>query len=412
MVERGVECAASVTDVTMGESPASEGKGSNVESGTPEFARAGVDKVLGHESYATTPMDDLRYGIIGAGMMGLEHFRNLQALDGARVAAIADPSEASREWARLTAGDEELECFASHHEMLDRGLVDAIVISTPNMTHVDVVLDVLRSPLPVLVEKPLCTTVADCRRVIDAAEGRDAIVWVGLEYRYMPPVARLIREVRAGAVGSVKMIAIREHRFPFLPKVDDWNRFNRNTGGTLVEKCCHFFDLMNHIVGAVPTRVFASGGADVNHRDERYGGEVPDILDNAYVVLDYPDGTRAMLDLCMFAEGSAEQEEISVVGTAGKIEANLPGAELRFGRRDTGRAGVRREVVSDSSVAHEGFHHGSSYLEHVAFLETIRSGGRPTVGLEEGLESVAVGVAAHRSIEAGRPVLLAEVLGT
>ncbi len=356
-------------------------------------------------------MHDLRYGIIGAGMMGLEHFRNLQALDGACVTAIADPSAASRELARITAGDHELECFATHQEMLDRGLVDAIVISTPNMTHVDVVLDVLESPLPVLVEKPLCTTVADCRRVIAAAEGREAIVWVGLEYRYMPPVARLIEEVRSGAVGSVKMVAIREHRFPFLPKVDDWNRFNRNTGGTLVEKCCHFFDLMNHIVGAVPTRVFASGGADVNHRDERYDGEVPDILDNAYVILDYPDGTRGMLDLCMFAEGSAEQEEISVVGTMGKIETNLPGSELRLGRRDTGRAGVRRAVVHDPSVEHMGFHHGSSYLEHVDFLKTIRSGGRPTVGLEEGLVSVAVGVAAHRSIEAGRPVLLAEVLG-
>lgn len=365
MINCRVECAASVTDVTMGEPPASEGEGPNVESGAPEFARARVDKVLGHGSYATTPMDELRYGIIGAGMMGLEHFRNLQALAGARVTAVADPSAASRDWARVTAGDHELECFATHHEMLDSGLVDAIVISTPNMTHVDVVLDVLASPFPVLVEKPLCTTVVDCRRVIDAAAGRDAIVWVGLEYRYMPPVARLIREVRTGTVGSVKMVAIREHRFPFLPKVNDWNRFNRNTGGTLVEKCCHFFDLMNHIVGAVPTRVFASGGADVNHRDERYDGEVPDILDNAYVMLDYPDGTR----------------------------------------------GMRREVVHDSSVEHEGFHHGSSYLEHVDFLRTIRSGRRPAVGLREGLESVAVGVAAHRSIEAGRPVLLAEVLG-
>ena len=122
---------------------------------------------------------------------------------------------------------------------------------------------------------------------------RAAIVWVGLEYRYMPPVARLVEEVHGGAVGAVKMVAIREHRFPFLPKVADWNRFSRNTGGTLVEKCCHFFDLMNHIVGAAPVRVLASGGQDVNHLDERYDGERPDILDNAFVVVDYEDGTRA-----------------------------------------------------------------------------------------------------------------------
>ena len=46
------------------------------------------------------------------------------------------------------------------------------------------------------------------------------------------------------------MLSIREHRLPFLQKVDDWNRFNKNTGGTLVEKCCHFFDLMRRIIGS------------------------------------------------------------------------------------------------------------------------------------------------------------------
>ena len=98
------------------------------------------------------------------------------------------------------------------------------------------------------------------------------------------------------------MLSIREHRFPFLVKVGDWNRFNRNTGGTMVEKCCHFFDLMNQVVGAEPVRVMASGGQDVNHLDERYDGETPDILDNAFVVIEYADGSRGMLDLCMFAD--------------------------------------------------------------------------------------------------------------
>lgn len=355
-------------------------------------------------------MADVRYGIIGAGMMGLEHFRNLDALDGAVVTAIADPHEPSRHWARVTAGDAPLACFDSHEELLASGLVDAVVVATPNMTHAAVLHDVLASPLPVLVEKPLCTTVADCRAVVDAAHRRDAIVWVGLEYRYMPPVARLIDRVRRGDVGEVRMVAIREHRFPFLPKVADWNRFNVNTGGTLVEKCCHFFDLMTHIVGAAPRRVFASGGQDVNHLDERYDGEIPDILDNAYVIVDYDGGARAMLDLCMFAEGSEHQEEIAVVGDEGKVEAFVPGAEVRFGRRATGHDGVGSEIIRDPHVRHEGFHHGSSYLEHVDFLEAVRSGGSPAVGVDAGLVSVAMGVAAHRSIDGGRPVTMDEVL--
>ncbi len=355
-------------------------------------------------------MDTVRYGIVGAGMMGLEHFRNLQALDGAAVTAVADPHEPSLEWARLTAGNDPLTCFTDHGSMLESGLVDAVVVATPNMTHAAVLRDVLVSPFPVLVEKPMCTTVADCRAVIRAAAHRDAIVWVGLEYRYMPPVARLITEVQQGAVGTVRMVAIREHRFPFLPKVDHWNRFNRNTGGTLVEKCCHFFDLMNHIVGSPAVRVFASGAADVNHRNERYGGETPDIIDNAFVIVEYEGGVRASLDLCMFAEGSEHQEEISVVGDRGKVEAFLPSAEVRIGRRRDGRAGVRTEVVRDDRVGHEGFHHGSSYLEHVDFLDAIRTGAPPAVGVEAGLASVAIGVCAHHAIDKGRAVMVTEVL--
>jgi predicted dehydrogenase len=360
--------------------------------------------------------DELRYGIIGSGMMGIEHMLNIAAIDGARVTAIADPEPSSRELTKTFTGLDGQDGrptvveFEHHLELLDSGLCDAVVVATPNHTHVDVLLDVLATGTDVLVEKPLCTTVQDCRRVIDAADGHPGVVWVGLEYRYMPPVARLIEQVRAGAIGPVRMFAIREHRYPFLPKVGDWNRFNRNTGGTLVEKCCHFFDLMTHTLRAQPVRVFASGAQDVNHLDERYDGEVPDILDNAYVVVDFDSGARAMLDLCMFAEGSQHQEELVVVGELGKLEAFLPDSTLRSGRRAGGRPGVVVEAVRDPRVRYEGFHHGSSYLEHLDFIRACRTGSAPGVGLHEGLVSVAVGVAAHRSIDEGRAVLLDEVL--
>ena len=71
-------------------------------------------------------------------------------------------------------------------------------------------------------------------------------------------------------------------------------------------------------------RVYASGGMDVNHLDERYDGETPDILDNAYVVVDFEDGARALLDLCMFAENSTNEMEIAATGDRGKAEAFIP----------------------------------------------------------------------------------------
>ena len=357
--------------------------------------------------------DDVRYGIVGVGMMGLEHLRNLAALPGAVVTAVSDPHEPSRLAAVADsdrAGAPRPAVFADHRDLLASGLCDAVVIASPNMTHVEVLDDVLASGLHVLVEKPLCTTVADCRRVVDAARRHPGVVWVGLEYRYMPPVAALIDEVASGAVGRVHMVAVREHRFPFLAKVGDWNRFNRNTGGTLVEKCCHFFDLLSLLASGRPTRVLASGGQDVNHLDERYDGERPDVLDNALVIVEYDNGVRASLDLCMFAEGSRNQEELSVVGDKGKVEAFLPSGILRKGDRAGWFAGVTERVVVDGRVVHEGFHHGASYLEHLDFLDAVRTGGAPKVSIEDGLASVAVGIAAQRSITEQRAVTLDEVL--
>jgi predicted dehydrogenase len=233
---------------------------------------------------------------------------------------------------------------------------------------------------------------------------------MGLEYRFMPPTTAVLAEVRDGTVGEVRMVAIREHRFPFLRKVGNWNRFTRNTGGTLVEKCCHFFDLMNLVVGEPPVRVLASGAQDVNHLDEVYDGATPDILDNAYVIVEYSGGARAMLDLCMFAEASRNEQEISVVGSLGKVEALVTEGVVRVGRRADGIGKVTDRQVHDPSVRHQGLHHGASYLEHVAMRDTILSGGSPAVTLHDGLMSVAVGEAAHRSIDEGRPVTIDEVL--
>jgi predicted dehydrogenase len=351
----------------------------------------------------------IRYGVIGTGMMGCEHIRNIMEIDDAKVVAISDPDERSRGWAILCSGeDPELEAYEDHREMLERAPIDAVVVASPNHTHVQVMADVFATDKHVLLEKPMCTTIEDCRAVVEGASSHPGLVWVAMEYRYMAPAARFLREIAEGRVGELKMLAIREHRHPFLPKVGDWNRFNRNTGGTLVEKCCHFFDLMNLAIGTSPVRVYGSGGQDVNHLDELYDGEVPDILDNAFVIVDYEGGCRAHLDLCMFAESTPNEQQLVATGNGGRLECLIPEGILTMGTRKF-RDFETIQVGADERVRYEGLHHGASYLEHLDFLDAIRSGGPPRVTASDGLLAVAVGIAAHRSIDEGRPVLLEEL---
>lgn len=353
--------------------------------------------------------DVVRYGIIGTGMMGCEHIRNIVAIDGAVVTAISDPDERSRRFGHMSTGDDPaLEIYADHREMLERAPIDAVVVASPNHTHAEVMEDLFATDLHVLLEKPMCSRLEDCHSVVAGAERHAGVVWVGLEYRYMAPVARFLAEIRKGSVGDLKMLAIREHRFPFLPKVGDWNRFNRNTGGTLVEKCCHFFDLMNLATNSKPVRVYASGGQDVNHLDECYDGATPDILDNAFAIVDYESGARASLDLCMFAESSRNEQELVATGSGGKVECLVPEGTLTIGTRKP-KDYETIAVGEDERVRYRGFHHGASYLEHLDFLDAVRSGTPPLVTAEDGLLSVAMGVAAHRSIDEGRPVTLAEL---
>lgn len=361
-------------------------------------------------------LSTVRYGIIGCGMMGREHIRNIELLEGAVVTAISDPDEGSRQLAAGPHGD-RVRVFADHRELIAAELCDVLLIASPNHTHIDILRDVLPLEKPLLVEKPLCSTVEDSKEALRLARGRHAPVWVAMEYRYMPPVQRLLAELAAGTAGRLRMISIREHRYPFLSKVGNWNRFSAKTGGTLVEKCCHFFDLMRLIARTEPVRVFASGGQDVNFLDEVHAEGRADVLDNAFVIVDFEGGVRAMLDLCMFAEGSYWQEQIAATGDEARVEALIPGparfsadgkernSEVIVSPRAT-KLPRREEVITDHVILSAGDHHGSTYFQHVRFLELVRRGGQPEVSLEDGLKAVMMGAAAEESVRTGRPVAI------
>ena len=363
----------------------------------------------------------LRYGILGCGMMGKEHIRNINLIGGASVTAIADPDES------MQAENQAMVPAARFCNDLDALLAvndfDALLIVSPNYQHAEQLLQIFeKTNLPILVEKPICTEIADVAKLSEAASKHPAPVWVAMEYRYMPAITQLIKQVRNGDTGPLQMLTICEHRFPFLEKVGDWNRFNRNSGGTLVEKCCHFFDLMRLLTQDNAVRVMASGAADHNHQEERYAGETPDIIDNAFVIVDFASGKRAMLELNMFAEGSRYQERITAIGPEAKLECLLPGPGRFWDEAKLGPAPVSKIVLSprdpqgpiesdipvDPELLEAGDHNGSTYYQHLGFYRAVIEGAAVQVTVEDGLRAVVIGMAAQESIRTGRVVSLAE----
>ena len=79
--------------------------------------------------------ETLKIGIVGSGMMGREHIRNLRLFDDVTVAALADPTETSIEGARRSARNDELAGYETVQAMLAGPRLDAVIVSSPNHTH-------------------------------------------------------------------------------------------------------------------------------------------------------------------------------------------------------------------------------------------------------------------------------------
>ena len=357
------------------------------------------------------------YGMIGCGMMGHEHLKNIALLDDAAVSVVYEPNKSMKESAQELVPDATF--VNSLDDLLAHDALDALVITTPNFCHVqDLEAIAEKVTLPILVEKPLFTDPDDLSRIQAFKDSYGAPVWVAMEYRYMPPMQMFLDRVDA-FTGGIKMFSVTEHRFPFLTKVKNWNRLNKYSGGTFVEKCCHFFDLMRLTVKSDPVRVMATGGQAVNHLSEIYDGQACDIWDCGYVIVDFANGARAMLELSMYTEGSEYQEMMHALGPKGKLEVKIPGpARLWTGDKDAPPVPhlvesprypcnpKKIDVPIDPTILDAGDHNGSTYYQHVKFLDVIRGSGAVEVTLDDGIWAVRMGMAAQESAVTGQVIEL------
>ncbi len=360
-----------------------------------------------------------RFNVIGAGTMGQEHIRVTNFEGRATINGVYDPEPLSVENAKASHAihrDEPLRIYATIEEACSDPDVDGLIICTPNYTHIDAVRTAAKSGKHILVEKPVATTIPDAYEIAQIADAHEQIFQVGLQYRYKAIYAEAIHEALVRkTLGDVKLISMVEHRMAFLDKVGQWNKYSRYSGGTLVEKCCHYFDLINLFAGARPRRVYASGSMAVNFKNFEHENGKSDILDNAMVVIDYENSVRGSFELAMFVP--MFYEEIVLCGDIGRLRASenmdfLPGLPLKsqleiFG----GETFPSRMTTPSYPVAiEESGHNGATFFEHVHFVDSIDNGKSEGPTAMDAFWSVVVGVAAETSVASGEPVDISELL--
>lgn len=360
-----------------------------------------------------------RFNVIGAGTMGLEHIRVTMMEGRATINGIYDPEPRSIDNAKEAFAQfshEPLKIYSSAQAAIDDPDVDALCICTPNFTHVDIVRKAVESGKHILLEKPVATNIPDALEIANIAASYPAVFQVGLQYRYKSIYTEAIHEaLERMTLGNIKTIGMVEQRIPFLDKVGQWNKFSRFSGGTLVEKCCHYFDLINHFAQSRPSRVFATGSMAVNFREFDYQNEKSDILDNAAVIIVYENGIQANFQLAMFSP--MFYEEVVICGDEGRLKAwenkdFLPGASLKSQIEiHAGENRPSRMTTPSYPVAiEESGHSGATFFEHVKFVDNIDGGVCDGPSPMDAFWSVVVGVAAENSVASGEVVIIEELL--
>jgi predicted dehydrogenase len=140
----------------------------------------------------------LRIALIGAGIMGQQHYRHLKTLTEATLCAVADPGPQ----AATLAAEWGVAYFADHAQMLEQTKPDAVIVANPNNLHVSTALDCLAVGVAVLLEKPVGVHLDEVRRLVEASKATGVPVLVGHHRRHNPLIVRAHELVKSGALGG------------------------------------------------------------------------------------------------------------------------------------------------------------------------------------------------------------------
>jgi predicted dehydrogenase len=204
----------------------------------------------------------MRFGVIGAGVIGQMRARSVALHPGDEVAAISDPNV---EAARVAAAGTSARVEADHRAFLSDDSIEAVIVSTPVQLHERIVLDALAAGKHVLCEKPLSNSPASCRRMLEAARQSGKHVAVGFNHRFYPSFAfmqRVIAEGRIGKLDEVRSYGGHDGLHNF--RADWMYKRPHSGGGAMMDIGIHLTDLGRFIAGDV-TDAYGLAGENVWH---------------------------------------------------------------------------------------------------------------------------------------------------
>lgn len=327
----------------------------------------------------------LRVALIGAGNMGSVHADSLAwRVPGARLVAIADPSEESARRVLAELGRDDVRYERDYQQVLVDPSVDAVAIASPGATHPEVIAAAAQAGKPTFCEKPLGHSLEAAERALEAVERSGTLLQIGFQRRFDPAWIRAHGLASTGALGKIHLLRsiTRDPAFPLPGRPMPWM--------IVRETLIHDFDSLRWLAGSDAVEVYAMGEA-LDWATEEQG-----VLDTALVSIRFANGAMATAD-ASFRSAYGYDVRAEVYGSNGMATAG-------DGRVDTAwhysATGVNRPQVN---WYRDLF--GASYLAEMAhFVECVKTGQAPAVTGQDGRASLVMADAAVESMQTQRPV--------
>ena len=337
---------------------------------------------------------DVRFGIVGCGMISRFHAEAIRRTPGAAIAGCFD---AYRPGADAFGADFGVPVFPSLEAIASDSAIDALAICTPSGLHTPQAIGAIRRGKHVVVEKPMSLTLADADALIAESDARGAKVCVISQFRFSPAVREVRKAIQSGAFGALTMAELSMKYFrshEYYAQADWRGTWQMDGGGALMNQGIHGVDVFRFLLG--PVKSVSATARTLTRMIETEDSVVAalELANGALAAISastcsYP-GYPRRLEICGDS-GSVALEEDSILKWDLPYECPLPVGER-----------ASRVASSDpAAISVEG--HAMQYANMV---DAIRSGAPLLVDAKQGRQPLEIILGIYESSKTGKTVYL------
>ncbi len=332
---------------------------------------------------------EFHVGIIGNGnIYNLAHKHAWKNIRRANVVATCDIVEERAKKASEELGADEY--YRDFRQLLKNGDIDIVDICTPSHLHAEMAIKSLESGKHVICEKPIATTLADSKRMLEASRANGKGLFIGHTRRFDDRWVQIKDAISAGRIGEPISVRRSERSWVGFPK-DDWH-WKRENGGVIVDLGIHVADLCRWFLEEEPVEVF-SKFKSLREEARAYG-----CYDFGVMLVRFEGGKQAVIEVSWAhpKEYAPFYCSTEVIGTKGKIQ---------YSDKDSSPAVIVGDSVSIprfSTMLSSMPHVFTREIEH--FLDCVENDAKPRITDEDASKALKVIVSALKSAEKGKPV--------